>query len=228
LCDDWLAAEEGLRDHVKYDAFLSYSHADRTRLARAVQAELQRLRPARTRPDGIFRDTPSLACNPYVYSAFSQRVRSRAEWRALFGAMASSRWFVLLASPGAAESVSVNRECQYWLDTQTIDRLAVVTTRSEQRSDATRAQVTRAILPAALRHRMHELPVVVAVGADVDGRNARRDLRRSLRPAAAAIYDKAPLQIAWLDNGRAAGWRSGALHSAIDHRTFSFRSTKCR
>ena len=197
---------------MKYDAFVSYSHADRARLARAVQAELLRLRPVRTRPDGIFRDTTSLASNPYVYSAWSQRVRTRAEWRALLDAMAASRWFVLLASAGAAESVAVNRECQYWLATQTIERLAVVTTRAEQQSPATRARVTRAVLPAALRHRIHELPVIVAVGADVDGRNGRRDLRRSMRPVAVAIYEKTPAPVVWWrDNGYSADRRSRVL-----------------
>jgi hypothetical protein len=177
---------------MEYDAFISYSHSPHRQLASAVHAELHRLRPGRRGTGRIFRDAPGLVfySDPYRYSSWSRRVRERDEWSALLRALAASRWFILLASPEAAQSVSVNREVGYWLETKALDRLAVVTTATERKSDARRGQLARAVVPPALRDRVHELATIVVVDDDAEGRDGQRRLRRAIRPLAAAIYDK--------------------------------------
>src|SRR5262245_5768098 len=84
-----------------YDVFMSYSHRADGRLAPALQAGLHRFaRPwYRLRALRVFRDDASLSASP-------------ALWRSIEGALASSRWFVLLASPESAASDWVAREIQ--------------------------------------------------------------------------------------------------------------------
>ena len=86
-----------------YDAFISYSHAADSRLAPALQRGLQRLTRAWYQRQAlrIFRDQTSLAANPDLYATIERELRE-------------SRHFVLLASPGAAQSPSVGREIRFW------------------------------------------------------------------------------------------------------------------
>ncbi len=88
-----------------YDAFLSYSHAADGRLAPALQQALHRFaKPLwRTRAMRVFRDKSTLALTPEL-------------WPAVRGALRSSRWFILLASPDAAASRWVNDEVAEWLE----------------------------------------------------------------------------------------------------------------
>jgi len=62
-----------------------------------------------------FCDTANLAANP-------------ALWAAIEGALESSRWLLLLASPDAAKSTWVNREVEWWLTNRPLDRLLVAGT----------------------------------------------------------------------------------------------------
>lgn len=82
----------------QYDAFLSYSHADR-RAAAAIQKGLHRVgRPmGRLRALRVFRDETELAANPDL-------------WGRVTEAMDASRLLVLVTSPHAASSTWVNRE----------------------------------------------------------------------------------------------------------------------
>ena len=86
-----------------YDAFISYSHAADSRLAPALQRGLQRLTRAWYQRQAlrIFRDQTSLAANPDLYATIERELRE-------------SRHFVLLASPGAAQSPWVGREIRFW------------------------------------------------------------------------------------------------------------------
>lgn len=86
-----------------YAAFLSYSHAADSRLARALQRGLQRLTRAwyQTQALRIFRDQTSLAASPDLYATIERALRQ-------------SDHFVLLASPTAARSAWVRREVRYW------------------------------------------------------------------------------------------------------------------
>jgi WD40 repeat protein len=86
-----------------FHAFISYSHAADGRLAPAVQSGLQRFaRPwYRARALRIFRDDANLAANPHL-------------WSSIQDALDSSQHFILLASPEAAASPWVQRECAHW------------------------------------------------------------------------------------------------------------------
>ena len=102
---------------MRYDAFISYSHSADGQLAPALQAGLQRLaRPwYRRRALRVFRDETGLAVNPHL-------------WDSIAGAMAESRYFVLLASPDAAASRWVNLEIEQWLATHSVETVLPVLT----------------------------------------------------------------------------------------------------
>jgi WD40 repeat protein len=102
---------------VSYDAFVSYSHAVDGRLAPALQGALQRFSKPwyRLRALRVFRDNASLAANPGLWSSIEQ-------------ALERSRWFVLLASPGAARSPWVAREIDTWLRRHGTERLLIAVT----------------------------------------------------------------------------------------------------
>jgi MTH538 TIR-like domain (DUF1863) len=108
-----------------YDAFVSYSHAADGRLAPAMQAGLQRFAKPwyRLRSLRVFRDDASLSADP-------------ALWVAIEGALASSEWFLLLASPEAARSEWVEKEVAWWLERRGSERLLVILTAGELAWDA--------------------------------------------------------------------------------------------
>ena len=91
-----------LRNH---DAFISYSHSADGQLAPALQTGLQQLaKPwSKRRALEVFRDQTGLSVSPDL-------------WGSITNAMDSSRWFVLLASPEAAQSDWVDQEVARWLD----------------------------------------------------------------------------------------------------------------
>ena len=78
---------------MRYDAFVSYSHAADGKLAPALQAGLHRFAKPWHRPRAlrVFRDQTSLAASP-------------ALWPAIERALADTRYFLQLASPEAARS----------------------------------------------------------------------------------------------------------------------------
>jgi TIR domain len=87
----------------RYDAFISYSHAADGSLAPALQHGLQTLaKPLYQRKAlWVFRDQTNLAATPGLWSTIEE-------------ALAASRFFVLLASPAAAESPWVQQELDWW------------------------------------------------------------------------------------------------------------------
>src|ERR1051325_8902216 len=103
-----------------YDAFLSYSHAGDGKLALALQSGLQQFaRPwNRLRAVRIFRDKTGLSVTPGL-------------WSAIETALGESKYFVLLASPRAAQSVWVQREVSHWLTRQAASRMLLVLTDGE-------------------------------------------------------------------------------------------------
>jgi WD40 repeat protein len=102
---------------VSYDAFISYSHGADGRMAPALQSGLQRLAKPwyRVRALRVFRDESALSANPQL-------------WTSIQRALDESEWFVLLASPQAADSQWVNRELEYWITNKSVDRLLPVVT----------------------------------------------------------------------------------------------------
>lgn len=100
-----------------YDAFLSYSHAADSRLARSLQRGLQRLTRAwyQTQALRIFRDQTSLAASPDLYATIERALRQ-------------SDHFVLLASPTAARSAWVRREVRFWQEHRERDTFLIALT----------------------------------------------------------------------------------------------------
>ena len=102
---------------MRYDGFISYSHAADGRLAPALQKALQRLAKPwfRRRSLEIFRDETGLSVDPHL-------------WGAIVKALDDSEWFVLLTSPRAAQSEWVNREIEHWKANRSADRILPVVT----------------------------------------------------------------------------------------------------
>jgi WD40 repeat protein len=120
-----------------YDAFVSYSHADRT-LAKALQSGLQRFaRPwNRLRALAVFRDDSELAASPDL-------------WESVRQAMDDSRYLIVVASPQARASEWVDREVRYWLRTRSLETVLVVVAAGEWRLGDTGASgESSAVIPA--------------------------------------------------------------------------------
>lgn len=100
-----------------YDAFISYSHQRDRLLGPALQAGLERFaKPWRKlRASRIFIDEANLGASPEL-------------WESVQEGLASSRWFILLASDDAARSAWVDREVGWWLEHRSRDRLLIVAT----------------------------------------------------------------------------------------------------
>jgi len=101
----------------QYDAFISYSRAADGRLGPAIQSGLRRLaRPIyRAAAMRVFRDATNLAVNSSLWAEIEQ-------------ALSSSRYFILLASPGAAQSKWVQKEVSYWLKNRSPKTLLIALT----------------------------------------------------------------------------------------------------
>ena len=125
-----------------YDGFISYSHAADGRLTSALQQGLQRLaKPWNSRRAlRIFRDETGLSTSPHL-------------WAAIEAALDGSDWFVLLASPEAAQSQWVSKEIAHWLATKSADHLLPVVTDGTWQWDATSGDFTgdSTAVPDALR-----------------------------------------------------------------------------
>ena len=102
---------------MRYDAFISYSHAADGMLAPGIEKGLEQLaKPwSKRRALNVFRDDTGLSVDP-------------ALWTSICKALDDSEWFVLLASPQAARSEWVNREVERWIDTRSPDRILAVVT----------------------------------------------------------------------------------------------------
>lgn len=102
---------------MRYDAFISYSHSADGRLAPMLQKALQQLAKPwfRRRSLEIFRDETGLGVDPHL-------------WGSIVRALDDSEWFLLLASPQAADSVWVNREVEHWKANRSLDRMLPVLT----------------------------------------------------------------------------------------------------
>jgi len=81
-----------------YDAFISYSHAKDKPIAAALQSVIQKLGKPwyQRRALRVFRDDTSLSATPSLWPSIEQ-------------ALGESRFLVLLASPEAVPSPSVER-----------------------------------------------------------------------------------------------------------------------
>jgi hypothetical protein len=96
---------------------MSYSHAVDGRLAPALQQGVQTLGKPwyRRRVLHVFRDQTSLSASPGL-------------WTDIERALTMSRFFILLASPEAADSVWVRKEVSWWREHRASERLLIAVT----------------------------------------------------------------------------------------------------
>jgi WD40 repeat protein len=100
-----------------YDAFISYSHAADGKLAPALESALEGFAKPwyRLRALHLFRDQTSLSATPGL-------------WPAIEEALQGSRYFLLLASPEAAQSRWVQQEVAWWLEHKSPQTLLIALT----------------------------------------------------------------------------------------------------
>ncbi|MBY8874213.1 TIR domain-containing protein [Micromonospora sp. PLK6-60] len=106
-----------MRAAPRYDAFISYSHDQDRVIARALHSALHSFaRPwYRVRALRIFRDEHDLGASPHL-------------WKDIEAALATSSWFVLMASRRAAKSHWVEQEVRWWLEHRARDRILIALT----------------------------------------------------------------------------------------------------
>jgi len=150
----WLAFRRAPRakkpDTSAYDAFISYSRALDGRLAPALQSALHRFTKPwyRLRALRVFRDDASLSANPGLWPSIEQ-------------ALASSRFFILLASPEAARSRWVAQEAGYWCRHKPVSNFLLALTNGELLWDEAAGDFdwTRTTaLPPSLKGVLHDEP----------------------------------------------------------------------
>lgn len=138
---------------MRYNAFLSYSHAGDADLAASVQSSLQRFaRPwYKTYALRVFRDQTGLSANP-------------ALWNSIVSALGESEYLLLLASPHAAESKWVNQEVEWFLKNRTPEKILIVITGGQVTWDTGTGEFDwprTTALPPALRGAFRVEPLYV-------------------------------------------------------------------
>ncbi|MET9210571.1 MULTISPECIES: TIR domain-containing protein [unclassified Nocardia] len=175
-----------------YDAFLSYSHADRA-IAAGIQRGLHRIgrRVGRLHALRVFRDATDLTASPDL-------------WGKVAEAMDQARYCIVVLSPHSAASEWVDREIAYWLRTRGPEHLLFVVAggqvkwdRELHRFDPDRSTVALPVLtePGALP--TEPLYVDVTEDAPWDPRAAL--FREKLTDLAAPIHGKPKYELAGED-----------------------------
>ena len=177
-----------------YNAFISYSHTADPRLPPAVQSALQRFaRPwYRLRALHVFRDKTSLAATPEL-------------WGAIERALQGSAFFVLLASPQAAESQWVRKEIQFWLANKSAKTILIVVTDGSIAWDDSRADFDwskTTALPPLLGGAFQQEPLYVDLSWVSEDRHfSLHDgrFREAITLLAAGIHGRPPDEMAGED-----------------------------
>ena len=101
----------------RYDVFISYSHSADPKTARALQLGMQRIARPWYRREllRVFRDETNLAAAPDGWSTIEE-------------ALASSRYFLMMASVDAAKSPWVERELKCWLESHDASTVLIALT----------------------------------------------------------------------------------------------------
>jgi len=162
-----------------YDAFISYSYRDDDDLASALQAGLQRFAKPwyRLRALLVFRDRADLSARPELWSSVEK-------------ALASSRWFILLASAGTTTSSWVNREVLWWLEHRTPERFIIVATSPGLAWNAQLGDwAAEAPVPPALRGALAQEPLWASL-VHLPREGMRRLPDEVIADVAAPIWDK--------------------------------------
>ena len=166
-----------------YDAFVSYSRDQVDRdVAVRLQDELQRFNTPWFRPRArtlrVYRDQTNLPLSPDL-------------WGALEGAMSSSRWLVLVASPRSAHSQGVRRELDWWRGQRGPANICIAVVDGELRWDQAANDfdwtTTTALSREVLGQTFTREPAWVDLRPVTHGGGARR--RGPLRPFTRSLAD---------------------------------------
>ncbi|MFI8977517.1 TIR domain-containing protein [Nocardia asteroides] len=175
-----------------YDAFLSYSHADRA-IAAGIQRGLHRIgrRMGRLHALRVFRDATDLTASPDL-------------WGRVAEAMDRARYCIVVLSPASAASEWVDREIAYWLRTRGPEHLLFVVAGGTvkwdshtHRFDPERSTVALPVLtePGTLPTE----PLYVDVGEDAPWDPRATLFREKLTDLAAPIHGKPKYELAGED-----------------------------
>jgi MTH538 TIR-like domain (DUF1863) len=132
-----------------YDAFISYSHARDKPIATTLQSVVQKLGKPwyRRRVLRVFRDDTGLTATPHL-------------WPSIERALERSRFLILLASTGAANSPWVDKEVAWWIDHKGADTVLIALTDGELSWDGATgdfcASPATPLPPALKGHFAHE------------------------------------------------------------------------
>jgi WD40 repeat protein len=150
-----------------YKAFLSYSHAADGALAPRLQSSLHQFAKPwhQLRAIRIFRDRTSLSASPGLWSSIERALRS-------------SEFFLLMASPAAAQSPWVRRELETFLSLSSSQKVLVVLTDGNLAWDSAAGDFDWALTTAMPRL---QKPVFESEPLWVDLRSLRRADDVSLR-----------------------------------------------
>lgn len=175
---------------MRYDAFISYSHAADGKLAPSLQTALHKLAKPwfKARALTVFRDETDLSVSP-------------GTWPSIEKALADAKHFVLLASPGAARSKWVQREVAFWLKERSLETISIVLTDGDLawndaagRMDAARTDA----IPPQLVEAYREEPLYgdlrfARTATDLSLQNA--EFKRRVVPIAAKLHGKTPAEL---------------------------------
>lgn len=182
-----MGQKSGYRSDTRYpyDAFMSYSHTADELIAPVLQRLIRRVgRPWYRRSTlRVFRDQTNLPM-------------SESLWSSIEAALARSEYFVLMASPGAANSPWVAREVDYWRRHRERSTFRIVLTAGridwDARHDDFDWSCTNALPRAAISGWFPEQPGWVDVrppAGEQTRHNQRNDrLRDAARTIAAPMY----------------------------------------
>ena len=152
---------------VRFDGFISYSHAADDLLAPRLQGAVQSFAKPwwKRRALRIFRDQSSLSANPHL-------------WSSITDALDSSEWFILLTSPDAASSRWVDREVAYWLGHRDPGRILPILTDGTIAWDEEASRLQGSAVPPSLGRAFANEPRWVDLSwvedeTQLDLRNAR-------------------------------------------------------
>ena len=136
-----------------YQAFISYSHAADGKLSPAIQSALHHFAKGwyQLRAIRVFRDKTNLSVNPGLWGAIEQ-------------ALSSAEYFLLLASPRAAQSPWVQREVEWWIAHKSVEKLLIVLTDGDLAWDSRCGDFDwncTSALPRILRGQFKEEPLYI-------------------------------------------------------------------
>ncbi|MBH0776624.1 toll/interleukin-1 receptor domain-containing protein [Nocardia bovistercoris] len=173
----------GQRGPFEYDAFLSYSHADRP-VAAGIQKGLHRIgrRVGRLHALRVFRDATDLTASPDL-------------WGRVTAAMDRARYMIVVLSPRSVGSEWVDREVAYWLERRGAGMLLFVVAGGRLRWDEASArfdpELSDVALPALTRPgALPTEPFYVDVRDDAPWDPAAALFREKVTDLAAPIHGK--------------------------------------